>query len=861
MFFTREDILKIQQALLQLGVKDSELPSAKPVTYDDTLSIVQDGKNKQIGVKDFCNQISLWKREDFINITDKYDKHYISLIKAINLVPILQRKDGLVITFQDVEGNWEIYQFRGNITEFFEENKWFNLYDYRNNIIQSIVPDEEDLTASIPDEKGNSLVSLKDRVYDPTSFSGKGYKILRKNIKPVSLAVTKIIVGSIPTVDGAIVFTINGVEVSVDMVTTTMTSTDLVAQKIAEKLTAIMTEYEVSKDASTITLTRKFGGAVTASSFSANSTGAVCTITDSTKTELRNIITKDMINQSNTIYEIRYDFDLNGVNLALPNYSTLKFCGGSLKNGSLNLYKCNIQAPKQNQIFDNVIISSTTIYPEWFGAKGDASSDDSDVFNYIGNLYVNIKLQPGKTYILKKNVKIIQSGTSFYIPNYTTIKASDDFSDTTLLTFRGRNPYGLFGNKIYGNGTINGNCRAAIGVSVAGSINTLISDIQILDCKQNGLRCRLDSNPEQYGYDGAVVVNNLRVYNDNVEGSNEGIVINLPDSYLNNSIIKGYKVGVSAISSCMITNVHVWRCDTFATCYGSPVFQNAYSDGCKVVFNLAQSGDVNCNGLYWYNDSKVENEMSLADIKESVWSTLQVTNIYEQPNKSYNLIKTKELANHCNIFIDSEKRTSFRNYDFIVNAESHQPFYNQKLFNIYEWYKEGTYYVTAFTNQIKQEFSFWNIDNDSILIVKIKSLGGNACIQDITFINSNKKEISNAKRIVNNHSVTYLSITTSSDSIIDDTNWYLIGSIYTNKNNKVPYIFLGEKKRILYTDNYDNKGTSVNRPQLVSKNEGFEYYDTTLKKKILWNGTAWVNMDGTELAASTSNEQGAENPS
>ena len=73
MFFTREDILKIQQALLQLGVKDSELPSAKPVTYDDTLSIVQDGKNKQIGVKDFCNQISLWKREDFINITDKYD--------------------------------------------------------------------------------------------------------------------------------------------------------------------------------------------------------------------------------------------------------------------------------------------------------------------------------------------------------------------------------------------------------------------------------------------------------------------------------------------------------------------------------------------------------------------------------------------------------------------------------------------------------------------------------------------------------------------------------------------------------------------------------------------------------------------
>lgn len=29
--------------------------------------------------------------------------------------------------------------------------------------------------------------------------------------------------------------------------------------------------------------------------------------------------------------------------------------------------------------------------------------------------------------------------------------------------------------------------------------------------------------------------------------------------------------------------------------------------------------------------------------------------------------------------------------------------------------------------------------------------------------------------------------------------------------------------------------------------EGFEYYDTTLKKKLLWNGTEWVNVDGSSL--------------
>lgn len=45
-----------------------------------------------------------------------------------------------------------------------------------------------------------------------------------------------------------------------------------------------------------------------------------------------------------------------------------------------------------------------------------------------------------------------------------------------------------------------------------------------------------------------------------------------------------------------------------------------------------------------------------------------------------------------------------------------------------------------------------------------------------------------------------------------------------------------------------NKGDSSSRPILSLLDEGFEYYDSTLKKKILWNGSAWVNLDGTELS-------------
>ena len=136
MFFTREDILKIQQALFKISVKDSELPNAEPVTPKDIISIVQNGKNKKIKIVDFLEQISLGK--DIINISNKYDEHYISLSEAINLVPELQRREGLFITFQDVNGNWQFYQFRGTLEEFPEKDKWFNL-DFEKYLMETLI--------------------------------------------------------------------------------------------------------------------------------------------------------------------------------------------------------------------------------------------------------------------------------------------------------------------------------------------------------------------------------------------------------------------------------------------------------------------------------------------------------------------------------------------------------------------------------------------------------------------------------------------------------------------------------------------------------------------------------------------------
>lgn len=285
-----------------------------------------------------------------------------------------------------------------------------NIYDKKlgkmqekiNQEVSSLSPvDEEDLTRSYNDN-GRSVTKFADRSYSPQNFSGKGYKILRKNIKPVSLALTKITVSSVPTSDGYLAFIINGVESHVDVVASTDTTTEKVAAKIVLKLAESMVEYEVSQNASTITLTRKFGGKVsTPSSFSAVGTGASCIITDSNKIELRNILTSAMISQPNTIYEIRYDFDLNGETVQMKEGCTLRFEGGSLNNGILKCDNTIINNANfvvlNNCSFSGTILSEY-VRPEWFGAIGNGIADDSNAIISSINSGCDVLLTDNSTY-------------------------------------------------------------------------------------------------------------------------------------------------------------------------------------------------------------------------------------------------------------------------------------------------------------------------------------------------------------------------------------------------------------------------------------------------------------------------------
>ena len=185
------------------------------------------------------------------------------------------------------------------------------------------MPDEEDIQ-SVDDGTGSQVLKFNDRAYNPSNFSGKGYKILRKNI-----------------VDG------------------------------------------------------------------------------------KNVLTQEMINQENTVYEIRYDFDLNGAEITIPKGCTLKFSGGSLRNGVLIGNNSIIESKEETILYD-VSISGTwdilNIFSVWI--------QDANPNKMLKNIFsLQNEFLQNNIYLSKNNLEIdlsnnenlveIKSNLSVYCPDFS----------------------------------------------------------------------------------------------------------------------------------------------------------------------------------------------------------------------------------------------------------------------------------------------------------------------------------------------------------------------------------------------------------------------------------------------------------
>lgn len=110
---------------------------------------------------------------------------------------------------------------------------------------------------------------------------------------------------------------------------------------------------------------------------------------------LRNDLTfAQQLTDANTIYEIRYDFDLQTGTVNVPENCILRFNGGSVKNGGLNLSDNVTFEAGYVKIFDGIVFTGKTnnqyFFIDWFvanyaesidGAEPDATAEIQAMFN------------------------------------------------------------------------------------------------------------------------------------------------------------------------------------------------------------------------------------------------------------------------------------------------------------------------------------------------------------------------------------------------------------------------------------------------------------------------------------------------
>lgn len=398
MYFTQEDYKKIENWLHRNSVKDTEFQEALPFTGTELVTVVQDGHNRKVNIQEFINQLYKHGVEDFLNVTNTYRANNITLKEAINLIPAEARKEGQVITFLNTEGNWEIYQFTGKLNQWNNTTLWDNPFDWEKFIIDSILPDEEDLTKSVSDAKGNTYLSLKDRKYEPDKYSGLGRKILRRRVVEIE-----------------------------DPIYGTQEKNLLLQADFAEDNTVYVVRYDFTLNGQDITLPDNSyieyeGGSISDGNIIDRAGGLNRVALKKNIVNGKNILTQEMVSTPNTIYEIRYDFTLSE-NVTIPANCVLKFNGGSISGNSVLLLS-NTEitgSPKIRCILDG-IIKNDDVYIDWFI---NAASSDSNLENASQYIQGGFNVKP-KRVIFNKG---------YYTLNDIVIKADVEIigRETTII--------------------------------------------------------------------------------------------------------------------------------------------------------------------------------------------------------------------------------------------------------------------------------------------------------------------------------------------------------------------------------------------------------------------------------------------
>lgn len=278
------------------------------------------------------------------------------------------------------------YDNEGNViadTYALQDNVNQQINDLKTQIKQTVtnLPDEEDLT--FVKESERNVLKLADKRYAPENFSGKGYKILRKNIKEVlDVPQDVILFDNVVNVDYS-----NKIIDYDSLPDDCKFIRGLVLNLFDNKFYAIIymgsgnynvaltwasNKYDYNNYYSSNNIKEGIYKSLLGNVYEYKD-GKFIEFTQSSHTD--NVLEQDMIPADASILEIKYDFSLSGKPIKFPDNTTLFFNGGKLINGTIlgkNIHIIN----KSGIIFDNVITLGNYNYDIHYYEFTNMSDDD-----------------------------------------------------------------------------------------------------------------------------------------------------------------------------------------------------------------------------------------------------------------------------------------------------------------------------------------------------------------------------------------------------------------------------------------------------------------------------------------------------
>lgn len=575
-------------------------------------------------------------------------------------------------------------------------------------------------------------------------------------------------------------------------------------------------------------------------------------------------------NKSNVIYKIVNDINLGNAVLTIPANCTLDFQGGSFSNGT-------IVGSNTTIISNNTVIFKEITFSGSFNIENVTESIFSynnylDLFynisaisneNYYNKIVINnnyiidsVPTDDYKILILKSNTDLILNGKievkELSYPKYRIIHSLN--SNNIRIT----------GGELIGDVEthITTDGEFGYGISLVSCSNVTITNTIIRKCWGDGIFIARDNwdSPTDVRPCKNILIENVLCDSNRRQGLSvtavNGLTI-LNSQFNNTGTIKytapGYGIDIEPNNqweSC--TNISIKDCQ-----FNNNIDAGGTSDKSIVLYAPTYKNISNVN----ISNCSCSGTLSFRGAKNVTVNLCKLNQIYFT-----NLIKSDNiLVSNCDI--NQDENFSYRNSLTLINNTWKTSAYISKQINLISNNLKlvlpkfrGTLKITVISNYATSNYAYdkevlYKIDNSNSSYTKgytkyLYTGSSSPMIGKAAIDNSVKLStpIIDANGMVN-------IIFNSNATGVFSTIFIEIYELYTNGSNKIKYDDITystataqevtDADFIEYTLNTLSVAT-IDRP--TTNYIGNIIYDTTLKKYICWNGTAWTNLDGTPLA-------------